>query len=235
MDVLSQKKFYPVIHCICPYEQQGIGHALQNTHIAIGGEADGIFLIGHTMRHSDLIYIYEHVRKHFPNIWIGINFLDTPLHGNCLRHIDSAKKCDNLNALWIDGMPNNRLLFPSTLQVFGGVAFKYKDPHLKGDVLKNACEKAISCVDVATTRGDKTGVVPEISKLQWIQKYLEERIPLALASGVSLENVSLFLPYVDIFLVATSISSMRNNFWHADCLVPEKVKELADKIHGYTD
>lgn len=235
----SGKKFYPVIHCIDPREKQGIGHALRNTSIAIENGADGVFLIGHGMHYGALLYLYENVRKQFPKVWIGVNFLDLSCdaiqHGTTSSSERSrltyvARKCENLNALWIDGMPHIRLRL-AAIQVFGGVAFKYLSPHLSGAALAIACERAIQCVDVATTSGDKTGSAPSVEKLESIKGHLEGRIPLALASGVSSSNVRKFLGAVDIFLVASSICGRMSHLGDEEYLVPEKVRELADLIH----
>jgi hypothetical protein len=234
MDVLSKKKFYPVIHCVDPYEQQGIHQALLNTKTAMNNGADGVFLIGHSMNHSDLIMIYEQVRKQHPDIWIGINFLDIRLSGgnSCLLH--AIKRCNNLNAVWTDSTPTEHVFVPLSVQVFGGLAFKYINPNLEEEALRFACEDICKFVDVATTSGDATGVAPEVSKLQSIKKYLTGGFPIALASGVTLKNVSLFLPHVDIFIVNTSISGDKK-FANSEYLVPEKVRALADKIHGYKE
>lgn len=235
----SGRKFYTVIHCICPRSKQGIGHATRNTSIAIENGADGVFLIGHGMFYGELLYIYENVRKQFPKVWIGINFLDLPCDATPRGQYSSldegrisyvAKKCENLDALWLDGMPHKRLPLAAT-QVFGGVAFKYLAPHLEGKTLSYACEHAIQCVDVATTSGDKTGSAPSVEKLETIKRYLEGRIPIALASGVSSSNVRKFLGTVDIFLVASSICERNPRLGNEEYLVPEKVRELADLIH----
>lgn len=235
----SGKKFYPVIHCIDPYVKQGVGHAIRNTSLAIENGADGVFLIGHGMNSVSLIYLYENVRKLFPKVWIGINFLDishdTIFHGASFcfswsRISSAVKKCENLNALWIDAMPDERLPL-SAIQVFGGVAFKYLSPHLSGTALADACEHAIQRVDVVTTSGDKTGSAPSVEKLETIKRHLEGRIPLALASGVSSSNVREFLETVDIFLVASSICERNPKLGNEEYLVPEKVRELADLIH----
>ena len=53
--------------------------------------------------------------------------------------------------------------------------------------------------------------------------------PLALASGVSPENVDGFLPYVDAYLVASEIETAK----YSGILVPERTKLLAKKIHGW--
>jgi uncharacterized protein len=51
--------------------------------------------------------------------------------------------------------------------------------------------------------------------------------PLAIASGITPENVEAYLPYVDAFLVATGISS---SFTELDS---ERVRMLAEKVHEF--
>ena len=230
----SNKKFYPVIHCIDPYEKQGISHALINTRTAMENGADGIFLIGHGLRFDDLTHIYDRVREQFPTIWIGINFLDLSREGNLVQLSNIVHTCTGIDALWTDHLPNKRLNLPSKVKVFGGVAFKYIDPNQSGDALTRSCNKAVRHVDIATTSGVGTGYAPGLDKLGSIKEKLAGRIPLALASGVDSSNVSAFLEYVDIFLVASSISETRieTDLKKIDYLVPEKVRELADLIHG---
>lgn len=232
---MTHRKFFPVIHCLPPNQSQGIGHALCNTRAAMDNGADGVFLIGHGVRFQELTLIYEVVRKQFPEIWIGINFLDIPCD-TCGREprklTTAANRCQGLNALWVDGMPTERLAVPKTTQVFGGVAFKYIAPRLKGDTLANACRQAPRYVDVATTSGDQTGSAPSIAKLKSIKRGLDDKIPLALASGITSQNVLGFLSLVDMFLVATSICERKPERGDADYLIPEKVREMALLIHG---
>jgi hypothetical protein len=225
------KKFYPVIHCIDPDEQQGLGHAIANTRIAIENGADGVFLIGHGMYFMNLFFIYHHVRKEFPRIWIGVNFLDISNEKTWAKLTTIASECKNLDALWIDRLPDEKLLLPQTLQVFGGVAFKYIDPHQSGEDLEIACKKAMKCVDVAVTSGNRTGSAPDISKLKSIRKNLGENFPFALASGISSTNVSMFLEYVDICIVASSICKRISNLDNTEYLVPERVRDMATLIH----
>lgn len=227
----SDKRFYPVIHCVDPFEKKGIGHALVNTRIAIENGADGVFLIGHNMVYVTLFNIYEQVRKHFHTTWIGLNFLDISNNKMWGKLSCVANCCSKLNALWVDDMLDERLTLPSTMQIFGGVAFKYIDPHQSSKDLEVACKKAIRCVDVATTSGDATGSAPEVAKLEAIKKNLEGKIPLALASGVNSKNVLDFRHTVDKFLVASSICERKHELGNNEYLVPEKVMELAELIH----
>ncbi|MFA5651866.1 MAG: BtpA/SgcQ family protein [Candidatus Paceibacterota bacterium] len=224
-----KKMFYPVIHCIDTRDERAINHALENARIAKEFGADGVFLIGHEICYSFLIDIYEGVRSQAPDLWIGINFLDISYEENWNRISRVAGGCTKLNALWIDGMPKEKLFLSEKIQVFGGVAFKYMDPHLKGENLKTACKEAMKIVDVITTSGDRTGSAPDILKLKSIKKYLGGKVPLALASGVNTDNVLSFIEYVDIFLVASSICESIPS--RGEYLVPEKVRELARLIH----
>ena len=222
------KRFLPVIHCVCPYEKGGVGHALSNARTAIENGADGVILIGHRVDHCGMCEIYEQVRKQFPSIWIGINFLDIAAVENWVGICSVVKRCIGLNGLWIDGMPDEIISISASIEVFGGVAFKYKDPNITGRQLADACEKAVRVVNVVTTSGNKTGGQPEISKLEEIREYIGGEFPFALASGVSAENIFKFLHAVDIFLVSSSIIERRNG---ADYFVSNKVKELAGLIH----
>lgn len=231
MNLFSKKKFYPVIHCVNPYTKGGIGHAFANIRIAIENGADGVFLIGHRLHHADLFYIYEQVRKQFPDTWIGINFLDVPV-SNASTLVGYAKEAVSLNALWIDELPEFKLDVPKHVQVFGGVAFKYINPNPNEEELSLICNNALHFVDVATTSGDKTGSPPDVSKLERIKGKLGGKIPLAVASGVDQENVYFLLETVDIFLVASSICQIDGYRGSQEYLVPEKVKLLSKIIHG---
>lgn len=229
MNLLSLKRFFPVIHCIDPFYRGGTAHAIHNTRIAMNNKADGVFLIGHKMDRTALSYIYEQIRKQAPNIWIGINFLDVT---NFVTLEGLVKGCPGINALWIDTLPDERLDVPSSVEVFGGVAFKYIDPDIRGEQLTESCNKALQVVDVITTSGTKTGSAPDTQKLEEIRSNIGNKPCLALASGVTEKNVSLFLPTVDTFLVASSIIERRKDLGNHEYIIPEKVLALATKIHS---
>jgi hypothetical protein len=219
-----------------PFEKQGVGHAIHNAKIAMENGADGVFLIGHSMNYRSLCNIYEQVRKQFPNIWIGINFLDiTGANAwNLLTRVTNT--CYKLNALWLDNLPEERFQIQKlgtfdSIEVFGGVAFKYIDPDICGQQLKDSCNKALRTVDVITTSGTKTGSAPDTEKLEEIRRNIGNETRLALASGVTEENVSLFLPTVDTFLVASSIIERRKDLGNHEYFIPEKVMSLATEIH----
>lgn len=227
------KMFYPVLHCIDPYEKGGMGHALANVKVVRENGADGVFLIGHGVRSVDLCEIYAHVRKRHPDFWIGINFLDISINRHPQMMLRAVRQCTDLSALWTDEMPyGNNWKTTDHVPIFAGVAFKYMNPHQSGQSLEDACLRIATVADVATTSGDKTGSPPSLEKLKTIQMNLRGNAPLAVASGVSAENVEPMKAYVDCFLVASSIIERDAKRGHAEYFVPEKVRELEGIIHS---
>lgn len=223
------KRFFPVIHCISPL-YGGIKHAQQNSKIAFENGADGVFLIGHTMKCGELLAIYQQVRLLYPEKWIGINFLDIPADRDWSRLTLVVRLAHGLNGLWMDALPiaTAQLEVRKGLELFGGVAFKYIDPGLSGERLQQKCAEASVLVHTVTTSGNETGSPPEVSKLKVMRAAVGPGTRLALASGVCAENVRDFLPYVDTFLVASSITVRRNDLRGQEYLVPEKVLELRE-------
>ena len=59
----------PVIHV------QDNAQAERNVRIAIGEGAAGVFLINHDFAFPRFLPIIRHVRKTFPALWLGVNFL----------------------------------------------------------------------------------------------------------------------------------------------------------------
>lgn len=229
------KRFFPVVHCVCPLEKQGSGHALRNARIAFENFADGVFLIGHALNYQSLLMIYEQVRKEFPENWIGVNFLDVAARKDWSLLMQLARRYPDVNALWIDNMPDTRLDTNARIELFGGVAFKYIDPNLRGEALVAECHRAKRLVDVITTSGSATGSPPDIAKLEEMRSAIGDQTRLALASGVTIENVGEFLPTVDTFLVASSVTRREKNLGNREYLIPERVMFLATEIHRQVD
>jgi hypothetical protein len=227
---LNNKKLMVVIH-VDNYQQ-----ATRNARIAFDAGADGIFLINHRIKARELLRIYYGVRlDQIRQGWIGLNFLDVdPIEALQLLPEDA-------DALWVDnpGMfhswnPSKRLsdLFNEHREFigkdflyFGGVAFKGQ--HTGEDPMTEV-GMAPRYMDVVTTSGDRTGVPPELSKIQMMKTVLNpHKKPLAIASGITESNVHEFLAYTDYFLVATGVS---RSFEELDS---DKVSSLSKKIHEW--
>lgn len=226
------RRFLPVIHCVDYYTEGGAGHALANTKIALQNGADGVFLVNHTTDWQSLALTYEQVRKGNPDAWIGVNFLDLTtktLNREALRL--AIKQCTDLSALWMD-LPPEMDLVPPWIEVFSGVAFKYRNANADDKELARECDLVAVSSNFATTSGDKTGSPASVEKLQKVYSLLSGRVPLAVASGVDRHNVSEMLPYVTAFLVASSICKVDVERGGHEYLIPGEVATLANLIHG---
>ena len=195
----------PVIH-VASSEQ-----AIRNVSIAHGAGADGVYLINHSISDKALLRIYGEAKEAYPEFWIGVNCL-----GLMPEEVFQAIP-DTTAGVWVD---NAMIQEDSDLQqraetiasvreqrkwgglYFGGVAFKYQRP-VKD--LVSAAEIASRYMDVVTTSGPATGQAAAVDKIRTMKDALGD-LPLAIASGISPENVRDYLECADCFLVATGIS-----------------------------
>lgn len=201
----TQKIILPVIHVAS--EDQ----ALRNTSIAREASADGVFLINHGMSSTELLRIHRIVYAEHRHWWVGVNCLDlSPI--NVIRSID-----DSVAGVWVDNamidetseeQPKAEAVLEARNETgwtglyFGGVAFKYQR-HV--DDLAKAATKASRFMDVVTTSGPGTGYAASPEKIRVMKQALGDH-PLAIASGITPENVGDYLDSADCFLVATGIS-----------------------------
>ncbi len=222
----KQHTVIPVVHL--ETEQQG----LINAEIAFNEGADGIFLINHTVGWEMVLDIQSAMKKVYPDKWIGVNCLGA----KTIKVFESVPR--NIDGIWVDNAeiheyrsrqvrPQRNYEFkqeytPESLY-FGGVAFKYQnivEPEFFADV----AIKAKDYMDVVTTTGVGTGEAAEIAKIKIMKEALGD-FPLAIASGITPENIEEYLPYADCFLVATGISK---SFYMLD---ENLIRKLISKIN----
>lgn len=195
----------PVVHV------QDQRQALNNAGIAYDQGADGVFLISMTgISHQKLQDIQQIVRVDFPDFWIGVNYLDLSAK-KVFKNVDRG-----ISGVWSDNAMINEnsdrqtdaeIIRAAKIEskwsgiYFGGVAFKYQKPVTDCAAVAAA---AVNFMDVVTTSGEGTGISANIDKIR-IMKEAMGNHPLAIASGISPENVHNFTPYADAFLVASSL------------------------------
>lgn len=214
----------PVIHV--EYEYQ----VLENAETAFDAGCDGVFLIAHgTMSHKMLLRISKKTEEKFPGRWVGVNCLD-------LEAVEVFREVPKDTAgIWVD---NARIDEREAKQIqaesvrkmrkksgckalyFGGVAFKYQR---SVEDAGKAARIAAKFMDVVTTSGPGTGHAAPVDKIRTMKEALGDS-PLAIASGITPENVGDYLPWTDCFLVATGIS--KNVKW-LDLL---KTKALVKRV-----
>lgn len=188
---------------------------MANVAIALKANANGVFLISHTRPHEVLREFYRQVRTMHPELWIGINFLNTSLS----KAVEILP--DTANGLWTDdnGIEEDAE-YPDTqarcarkhlqgrfgdtrMLWFGGFDFKYQP---KTQNPRQVAMLAGRYLDVFTTSGKRTGSAPATEKILSVRASIGDDSVLANASGTSIDNVSeLMGAGVDAFLVATGI------------------------------
>ncbi|MBI2096590.1 MAG: adenine phosphoribosyltransferase [Candidatus Sungbacteria bacterium] len=209
--------------------------ALSQVNIARRAGADGAFLINHDEEKVPalaLSRIYQSIRKVHPDWWLGLNFLD-------LNYFQAfARVPENASGLWTDDAGLDESLSDTAANTrvawkfrqngkrnwpglyFGGVAFKYQREVTDYMAMVRAAKPYM---DVVTTSGPATGEPPAVEKIRAMHEALGDH-PLAIASGITPENVGQYLGLTDCFLVATGVSK---DFHELD---EKKVKVLAAKI-----
>lgn len=213
--------------------------ALRNASIAFDNGADGIFLINHKVQPVVLKQTYDYVREAYPKKWIGLNFLGPNLE-YLTRNLSSYVPRD-AQALWCDSLGYDqdaprefrtygarRLYFELSriadeAELFGGFDFKYQKP-VKN--LSLGVREIAPFTDVITTSGYETGSPPTLEKMVEMRQAAGPEKRIAIASGMTPENVDKFLRVVDDFLVSTGISKP-----FIDELDPVRVREMSDKMH----
>jgi len=195
-------KILPVIHHLNTVT------TLREAYIAFECGADGVFLISHDGQCMDLLEIGPVLKARHPGSLIGINMLSK----NCVDAYDMASEF-GFDAVWADHVGvssigttelGNQLadrMRGRKLMVFGSVAFKYQpvDPY-PAVAARVACDMGM----IPTTSGVATGRAPTIEKIATMSQAVGGS--LAVASGMSCENVADFAPFLSHILVSTNVS-----------------------------
>ena len=108
----------------------------------------------------------------------------------------------------------------------GGTAFKKQrevDPSMYG----YSARLATNHMDVIVTSGIATGHAVDLKKINIFRQNCGETT-LAVASGISPENVNKYIKNVDLFMVATGIN-FNNDFYNID---PNKLNKLMNVIES---
>lgn len=222
-DLLPERRWFPVIHPVSAY---AVARAVD---LVRAEGADGVFLINQGVSLPALESIVALVYSNHGAFPIGVNALgETP--EDALRYAEKV----SATMLWTDNAllgdrakyleRRARLAWP--VQHFGGVAFKYQPQ--PANLISVLTAPLFETVDVVTTSGQATGEPPTTDKVRLFRSMIAGR-RLAIASGVSEENLAAFAPFVTDFLVA---SSLERSFGVFD---PGKVKAFGVAMRRWKD
>lgn len=210
-------KIYPVIHYF------DCETTLREAEIAKKYGADGVFLISHIGSDEKLIPLAVKIKNDF-DLKSGLNLLPF----DCM-HTANIVKANNIDMVWFDncgvsstGLNEEGELIKEfaknnkNIDIFASVAFKYQKEEI------NPVMAAINAYEagfIPTTSGSGTGFAPEVEKIK--SMFLPNKT-LAVASGMSCENILLFKDNLTHVLVSTGISM---DSFHFD---EEKIKKFIE-------
>ncbi len=203
----------PVIHV------QDRPQVCRNIELAVGCGAQGVFLINHDFDLPTFLPLLEECREAFPSVWMGVNFLGVTGRDAFPVLGEMEQRGLVIDAYWADDArieererdaseaeEISRLRAESlwTGLYFGGTAFK-KQRVVNPAHYVEAASEASRWMDVVTTSGPGTGQTADLSKIANFRTGVAQR-PLAIASGITPENVGDYARDADAILVATGIN-----------------------------
>jgi uncharacterized protein len=201
----------PVVHPL------GEDEVMNSVGVAVEAGVKGVFLIDQGMPSDEVLGLVMKVRGRYPDLWVGVNLLGVPPAQVLARGMERC--AGRLDGIWSDNaqvdesaseQPAAQAFVEARRRLkwnglyFGGVAFKYQRS-VAAENLGRAAQQALPFMDVVCTSGPGTGRQAELAKVMAMRAGIGDRGALALASGVSEDNVAGYLPYVDAYLVGTSI------------------------------
>lgn len=213
----SDRALVAVIH------YAGWREAVRSVQVAIDQGAHGVVLINQGTDTRGVVELLNHLKRQHGGFPIGVNIL-----GNVTAAFEARPSfvwCDNggcTEALETPApIPHRRPSIP----LFGGFSFKGQHEVPWEDLPRAAAHAALH-LDVVTTSGAGTGIAADPAEVERIRSGLGAH-PLGLASGVTAENVDVYLPSTNAFLVGTGIES---SFGVVDAT---RVRALADKVRAF--
>jgi predicted TIM-barrel enzyme len=200
---------------------------IKNAQLCFENNVYGLFIISMEEDNHGLSALAKKIKNEFPILKMGVNHLG-------YQAIESVYECLNysLDMIWSDepivtsyeikeeAYKIQEELKNSSLKFFNSVAFKYQAEEKN---IEKAVYNSKKLGFIPTTSGQATGVAAEVEKIQKMKKELGD-YPLAIASGLTPENIDTYNKMIEYGLVATGISK---SFYEFD---EKKLKAILKKI-----
>lgn len=249
-EVASVMKIFPVVHI----DENNIFASANEAEKAFDCGADGVYLIDHNNGNINTKPLFDTYREILEsnesrNRYIGLNILGLSPYDAMLALL---KELDESNpngltispsGLWVDNMRDNGLKKLAAIELrnsdprlekvklLGGIAFKYTKTYTNNPIL--AMYEMVwleESVDVIVTSGEMTVNEPSVEKIKAMKKIAGEK-PIAIAGGISNENIKSYEGLADMVLVSSSVET-----YPGSCRFKRlKLEELIQKAHSLTD
>lgn len=192
--------------------------------VALGAGARALALIDQYCSIEEVQGVAAAVRRRLPHkesVQITVNHL----RGTPPLWLEGLS-CDS----WVDGISvqTDAVRPAGEYTTFGGLAFKHQ--HDPQEVVERHLRDYAASPHpnfVVTTSGSRTGEPPTTQKIDWFRSLMPEDARLAIASGMTVDNLPVFLPLATDFFVGTALED------HNLRVDPDKVRKMVDLIHTY--
>jgi len=172
------------------------------------------------------------LKKKFPKKVLGVNFLGPDEKLFTYKETFELAKKHQLQIAWTDFSGVDQIneakdeslhdivnAKPTGVFYVSGIHMKYSTLKNPNKSIELSALQAMGWVDGIVITGPKTGVATDPERARKARSVIGQ-YPMGAASGVSSENVSTILPYIDFVLVNSSIADKNHR------VIGSKVKEL---------
>lgn len=214
------RTFYAVIHA------HDVAHGCEQANRALDAGADGIALIDQYCTAEEVAAIAVRLKLRLPDRHrLLVNILNDDAEAlRIAEEIDCGIWADALTET-LQGCLSQGLAVDMT--VLCGFGFKYqRETDLETGYLLGLARQYRERF-IYMTSGRATGLAPTSVWLRRLRALIGEDAPLAIASGMTPENIGAYLGQASCFLVGTAIEDGEHR------ILPEKVRAIAEQIGAY--
>lgn len=213
------------------YTNGTVEDAIRDGEITFANGGDAIVYEGSDYR--KLSEVLAAARAKFPDRILGVNYLGATI--SYIETFELAKK-HKLQIAWTDysgidqvteapdislhDVDNTK---PEGVFYVSGIHMKYLTLKNPKKSIEKSARQAMGWMDGITITGPATGQATDPEKARRARAVIGDH-PMGAASGVSPENVSTILPYIDYVLVNSSIAGKDRR------IIPERLKALRDAM-----
>lgn len=212
-------KIIPVIH----HKDEAL--TMKNAQMCAENKVYGIFLISMDGENFGLSALAKRIKNTFPDLKVGVNHLGyhaiDSIYENLNYSLDMTWSDNPIvtgESIAVEAEKIANEILDSNHMFFNSVAFKYQKAEKN---ISQAVLNSKSLQFIPTTSGQATGKAADLGKLE-IMKQSLQHYPLAIASGLTPENVLQYVPFIEFGLVATGISE---DFYTFDSVKLKKIIE----------
>ena len=213
------KQLWVVAYVDQKWQKRLVEQALCDLESSFENGADSVVLINEWCSLKELETTLQEVRKKYPQVPLGVNYLGHQGETESYGYRDAFRLARDykLQVVWTDfsgvdliherpaiDLHQIEAARPENVFYASGVHMKYSTLVDADKPIEKSALQAMGWVDGVIVTGPKTGAACNPDHAKRVRAAIGD-YPLGVASGVSPSNVHEILPYVDFYLVASSL------------------------------